>query len=268
MIILLILGVGGYFLWPQINQQFSRSIIQNQAVPTPVSDQSRNWKTYSSSVYGFEIKYPPGWQLSTENNLTNAPKDYQLFSIYKNAEGSGRIDLYKEFQGGFCAGITDIKETDVKLSEKVVGKRFDCGLTTVIAFYNETDKPWEFNNFTLIAQNTSQADQQVINQILSSFKLIDRPSRPLSSYSLNDFPKPIILAFEDLKKQQKITDDNEIGIIKVEARTWSDTSLGCSESGHFYAGVLTHGYQVVFEIKGVKYDYRTNTDSVFKLCKS
>jgi|SRR3989344_787409 len=58
-VVIILVGIGGYFI-------FVNKSGQTLQQPTPISqDETANWKTYSNSQYGFEIKYPPGWNFET-----------------------------------------------------------------------------------------------------------------------------------------------------------------------------------------------------------
>ena len=59
----------------------------------------------------------------------------------------------------------------------------------------------------------------------------------------------------------------EITLVSLEAREWSDTSLGCPQEGYMYAQVITPGYFVVLEAQGVEYIYHTDGTSTVVLCQ-
>jgi hypothetical protein len=60
--------------------------------------------------------------------------------------------------------------------------------------------------------------------------------------------------------------EGEITVVSVEAVTWRDASLGCPTMGRMYSQVLTPGYQIILEVNGTQYDYRTDTLGHFLLC--
>lgn len=62
-------------------------------------------------------------------------------------------------------------------------------------------------------------------------------------------------------------DAEDIAVVSVEAKEWSDASLGCPEEGEMYAQVLTPGYQIILEVDGTRYDYRADQGGSFKLCQ-
>lgn len=56
-------------------------------------------------------------------------------------------------------------------------------------------------------------------------------------------------------------------IIRAEAVTWSDGSLGCPEPDMFYTQALVPGYWVVIELGGQTLDYRVGAHGMFRLCE-
>jgi hypothetical protein len=63
------------------------------------------------------------------------------------------------------------------------------------------------------------------------------------------------------------TDLQNIEIIRSQAVTWPDGSLGCPQQGMAYIQVLIEGYWVVLKIDGLEYDYRVSDNGNFILCK-
>jgi hypothetical protein len=59
----------------------------------------------------------------------------------------------------------------------------------------------------------------------------------------------------------------EIDIIRDQAVTWSDGSLGCPQPGVFYTQALVPGYWVVLQVGGDEYDYRASERGFFVLCE-
>jgi hypothetical protein len=66
------------------------------------------------------------------------------------------------------------------------------------------------------------------------------------------------------------TDANkqDIQVIRAQAVTWNDGSLGCPEPGVFYTQALVDGYWVVLQIAGGTYDYRVSDSGFFRLCEN
>ncbi len=77
-IIVLLAGVLGFMTFKKTNSRFATEPTQNNLVDTS------NWKTYSNTKYGFEVKYPPNMIAS---NMTIAY--LEGISDIKNADGIG-----------------------------------------------------------------------------------------------------------------------------------------------------------------------------------
>jgi hypothetical protein len=59
----------------------------------------------------------------------------------------------------------------------------------------------------------------------------------------------------------------EMVVIRDQAVTWSDGSLGCPQPGVFYTQALVPGYWVVLQVGEVEYDYRASERGYFVLCE-
>ena len=59
----------------------------------------------------------------------------------------------------------------------------------------------------------------------------------------------------------------DVEVVRAQAVTWNDSSLGCAEPGNMYMQMLTEGYQVILRHGGEKYDYRSGGGDGFILCE-
>jgi hypothetical protein len=72
----------------------------------------------------------------------------------------------------------------------------------------------------------------------------------------------------DLEQRIGSKPDN-VTIIKSEAVTWNDGSLGCPKRGVFYIQVLVEGYWVILQVGQTQYDYRVGgSGTPLVLCES
>ena len=53
----------------------------------------------------------------------------------------------------------------------------------------------------------------------------------------------------------------EIGVSRVEALEWPDSSLGCPQPGMMYAQVITPGYRLLLIVSGTTYEYHGDRGS-------
>ena len=56
-------------------------------------------------------------------------------------------------------------------------------------------------------------------------------------------------------------------VVRAEAVTWNDGSLGCPEAGQSYTQALVDGYRLILEVDGERYDYRVGNAASVKLCE-
>ena len=59
----------------------------------------------------------------------------------------------------------------------------------------------------------------------------------------------------------------EVHILRLEAREWSDASLGCPQPGREYAQVVTPGYLIIAAPAGRDFEYHTDTRHTIVLCQ-
>jgi len=70
----------------------------------------------------------------------------------------------------------------------------------------------------------------------------------------------------DLAQRSGVTQE-AILVIRDQAVTWSDGSLGCPQPGIFYTQALVPGYWVVLQVGEKQYDYRASQSGYFFLCE-
>jgi hypothetical protein len=59
----------------------------------------------------------------------------------------------------------------------------------------------------------------------------------------------------------------EISVVSIEEREWSDSSLGCPAPGMMYTQVITPGYMVVLEAGGERHTVHTDRSGRAVLCE-
>jgi hypothetical protein len=68
--------------------------------------------------------------------------------------------------------------------------------------------------------------------------------------------------------ESRVTTESAISVVRAQAVTWSDGSLGCPEPGMSYTQALVEGYWVVLDAGGRQMDYRATAGGAFKLCEA
>lgn len=52
---------------------------------------------------------------------------------------------------------------------------------------------------------------------------------------------------------------DEISLVSTVPEEWPDASLGCPRPGEMYAQVITPGYGIVLAVRGVEFEYHTDS---------
>lgn len=73
-------------------------------------------------------------------------------------------------------------------------------------------------------------------------------------------------AIADLARQIGVSPD-QITLISMEAKEWSDTALGCPQEGMMYAQVITPGFLMTLSAQGQPYEYHTDQKTSVIWCK-
>ncbi len=63
-----------------------------------------------------------------------------------------------------------------------------------------------------------------------------------------------------------MTTEAALTLVRAQAVTWSDGSLGCPEPGMSYTQALVEGYWIVLDAGDQTLDYRASASGAFKLC--
>lgn len=56
-------------------------------------------------------------------------------------------------------------------------------------------------------------------------------------------------------------------VVRSEAVTWPNGSLGCPQPGMYYQPIEVEGYHVVFDVDGTQYDYRATVGGNLLACE-
>jgi hypothetical protein len=91
----------------------------------------------------------------------------------------------------------------------------------------------------------------------------DQPDKPTPASS--DIESILPAAKQDLAQRLDVP-VGEIVLVSVADIEWSNTSLGCPESGSFYAQVITPGYIIILSFDGKTYEYHSDTTSAVVYC--
>ena len=191
LVILLLLGVGAsYGIWWWGNQNSQVAVLP--ATPDPTA----NWKTYTNTQYGFEIKYPVGWKIvDNGGDIISVCKD--CVSTLSQHVNLTQVSIFPEGLGTEGpAGESRIVDLDLtQAKEKLVSdfylnnnnqtRGYYISFSPVPAHWETYGYIWarvEVTNKTTeeipsegmpivkLSGQVSASDFNIINQILSTFK--------------------------------------------------------------------------------------------------
>jgi len=60
---------------------------------------------------------------------------------------------------------------------------------------------------------------------------------------------------------------SDLSVQQVEARDWSDSSLGCPQPGNLYSQIVTPGFLIVINSRGKQLEYHSDTRARVVLCR-
>jgi hypothetical protein len=83
-----------------------------------------------------------------------------------------------------------------------------------------------------------------------------------------EVPTDILAAILGDAAEQTGVPEADIEVVRAEAVTWSDGSLGCPEPGMLYTQALVDGFQVVVNAGDEELDYRVGQGGSFRLCET
>ncbi|MBI2024004.1 hypothetical protein HYT00_01280 [Candidatus Giovannonibacteria bacterium] len=121
-LIVIILAMGGYFIYVNRAQAPAdeNNSAQNAPTPTPSVNETAGWKTYQNKEFGFEFKYPDDWKVEDMTYCTAAnvcgsvgtilkPNAVNLDPVKDRIEWGGR-QFTCELAGKVTRCLSDEKE--------------------------------------------------------------------------------------------------------------------------------------------------------------
>jgi hypothetical protein len=100
----------------------------------------------------------------------------------------------------------------------------------------------------------------------------DHAAEPVASESesavIGEVPEELMAQILADAADRAETDADALEVLRAEAVTWNDGSLGCPEPDMTYTQALVDGYHVVIDAGGTELDYRAAGTGTFRLCEN
>jgi hypothetical protein len=100
----------------------------------------------------------------------------------------------------------------------------------------------------------------------------DPPAEPIPSVSapgvVGEVPDALLAQILADAADGAGIDIDDVEVVRAEAVTWNDGSLGCPEPDVMYTQALVDGYHVVLEADGTELDYRATANGDFRRCEN
>jgi hypothetical protein len=93
---------------------------------------------------------------------------------------------------------------------------------------------------------------------------IEKMSPPV----IPDAAQPMVEKVRQDLAEQRNVEAAAVNVVEFQSVEWADSSLGCPQPDMMYLMVITPGYRIVLELDGEKYDYHTDRERYFVLCKA
>lgn len=91
---------------------------------------------------------------------------------------------------------------------------------------------------------------------------------PTALPELGEAPADVVAAVvQDARATVGLAAEVPVTIVRAEAVTWPDGSLGCPEPGASYLAAPVAGYWIELEASDRRLDYRVPLDGRFRLCQ-
>ena len=138
-------------------------------------------------------------------------------------------------------------------------------LSTQVVDDSAPEEVANFDESSLMNKPTPDRSQRLVETKI--FERINPQELSIGTPVIGEVPEEIMVKIMDDLVQKTEGDSKNILVIRSEAVTWSDGSLGCPKPGEFYTQALVDGYWVVLQIEGVNYDYRASKAGYFTICE-
>ena len=93
------------------------------------------------------------------------------------------------------------------------------------------------------------------------------PELPTAAPVTGEVPDNVIATARSMLAAALGADAASATVVVAQAVTWPDGSLGCPQPGLKYEQVEVAGYQIVFDVGGIRHDFRATTAGNVRACE-
>lgn len=93
------------------------------------------------------------------------------------------------------------------------------------------------------------------------------PASPSAAPVTGEVPDAVIETARSMLVATVGADAANATVVVAQAVTWPDGSLGCPEPGVKYEQVEVPGYQIVFDVGGIRHDFRSTAAGNVRACE-
>lgn len=190
-VLLLVIGAGGYFLYQkQVNKPVATQV--SYPTPSPTSDETANWKTYTNTQYGYSIKYPPTiafksdrFYLVGDDNRKDTADGFgpNLAIYFRGSDKTPQEIASQELPGSTQTLINVSNATGVKIS----GLEIDYYLVSANDGKNVLRIMFSSQDYSqTVPKDKIDQMKSIANQMLSTFKFTDQATDSTNTYNAND----------------------------------------------------------------------------------
>lgn len=177
-VILLVVGLaGGVYYLGQVSTKTTNTVFQSSVNPSPTSDPTANWKTYTNQNLDISFKYPPLMKDPGVNLLSTRT---QILTEEFTIESGIFYDQSKQRNLTFDEYIKKNISSDSNISDYnlagVMGKKIINKMQAIIAVQPSKSQPDDILTIYYDLRDHPGVKNELIDSILRTFKFTDQNS--------------------------------------------------------------------------------------------
>lgn len=178
--LILIIPSGVAYLYSTRNQPPVPVSVATKTTPIPITNLTTNWKVYTNNQYLYEFKYPSAW--FHYNDSEDNPPTFYSEDVRAPLEMSNNGTSLVIYQGKYAGKDTSTKKVTYQVGNNNIVKSWhtpipnlptEQGYSLNYQVTNNGSTTLQFN-FLSFSEKTIQNNEQLFDQILSTFRFLDQ----------------------------------------------------------------------------------------------